>query len=89
MDKSRRQFVLSAAGLSLWQRAESEVEQTGQVSSELTLALLDAQGARGIFEDPQHFEALRAALARKIRDHKIIRSFPIPDDIEPSLWFRR
>ncbi|MBI4521372.1 MAG: hypothetical protein HY701_11080 [Gemmatimonadetes bacterium] len=76
-----------AAGLTLWERAELEVQQTGEVSPELTRALLDAQGSRGIFEEPEHFEVLRAALARKIRDHRILRSFPLPADIEPLLNF--
>lgn len=101
MKTSRRKFaallgaslavpaVSPALGLSLWERAEAEVEQTGEVSAELTLALLDAQGARGIFAEPEHFEVLRASLARKIRDHKIIRSFALDPDIEPILSFRR
>jgi hypothetical protein len=53
------------------------------------MALLDAQGARGIFSEPEHFEELRRSLARKIRDHKIIRDYPVPADIEPLLAFRR
>jgi hypothetical protein len=76
MQESRRKFVkllgtsailpaaVPASGYSLWQRADIELERTGQVSGDLTLALLDAQRTRGIFEDPIHFEALRAALAR-------------------------
>jgi len=101
MKSSRRQFaklvgaslaapvVAPAAGLSYIERAELEVEQTGEVSADLTRALLDAQGAHGIFEDPEHFEELRRSLARKIRDHKIIRDYPVPEDIEPILGFRR
>ena len=101
MKTSRRKFaqligaalvapVVSATpGLSYIERAELEVEQTGEVSAELTAALLDAQGARGIFSEPEHFEELRRSLARKIRDHKIIRDFPISPDIEPLLAFRR
>ena len=101
MNTSRRNFaklagasviapvLASAAGLSYLERAELEVEQTGEVSADLTRALLDAQGARGIFEDPEHFEELRRSLARKIRDHKIIREFPVSADIEPLLAFRR
>ena len=81
--------VAPAFGLSYIERAELEVEQTGEVSADLTLALLDAQGARGIFTEPEHFEELRRSLARKIRDHKIIRDFPLPADIEPILGFRR
>ncbi len=101
MKTSRRQFgkmlgvslvapaVVPEIGLSYIERAELEVEQTGEVSAELTLALLDAQGARGIFTEAEHFEELRRSLARKIRDHKIIREFPVPADIEPLLAFRR
>lgn len=80
---------MPALGVPLIERAELEVEQTGEVSAELTLALLDAQGARGIFAEPEHFEELRKSLARKIRDHKIIRDFPVSADIEPILAFRR
>jgi hypothetical protein len=101
MKTSRRKFgkllgvslvapaIVPAAGLSYIERAELEVEQTGEVSAELTMALLDAQGARGIFAEPEHFEELRRSLARKIRDHKIIRDFPVPPDVEPILGFRR
>ena len=81
--------VALPAGIPLWVRAEMEVEATGEVSEELTWALLDAQGPRGIFAEKEHFDELRAALARKIRDHKIIRSFKIPPDVEPILAFRR
>ena len=101
MKTSRRQFaqllgsaiaapaMVPAIGLSYIERAEHEVEQNGEVSAELTLALLDAQGARGIFAEPEHFEELRRSLARKIRDHRIIRDFEVPPDIEPLLAFRR
>ncbi len=101
MNTSRRKFtqligaavvapvVAPTLGLSYLERAELEVEQTGEVPSDLTLALLDAQGARGIFAEPEHFEELRRSLARKIRDHKIIRDFPVSPDIEPILAFRR
>ena len=82
-------IVAPAVGLPYIERAELELEQAGEVSPELTLALLDAQGARGIFSEPEHFEELRRSLARKIRDHKIIRDYPVPADIEPLLGFRR
>jgi hypothetical protein len=80
---------IPGTGPSLWERAEREVEQTGEVSPEVTRILLDNQGVRGIYEEPEHFEELRAALARKIRDHKVIREFPIPADVEPILFFGR
>jgi hypothetical protein len=100
MKTVRRQFVqmlgasafaplVAAEYSSPWGRAEREVEQTGEVSPEMTLALLDAQGVRGIFEEPRAFEELRAALARKIQAHKFIRSYEVPADIEPLLSFRR
>jgi len=74
-------------GSSLWDRAEAEVQDSGLPSPETTHALLDNQGARGVFEDAAEFEELRKALARKIRDHRIVRDFPVPDDIEPLLNF--
>ena len=80
-------LAIPNAGLSLLERAELELEQTGEVSAEVTRALLDVQGSRSIFEDPQQFELLREALARAIRDHKILRDFPVPDDVEPLLTF--
>jgi hypothetical protein len=100
MNSSRRDFtkLLGAAavatplsipggGLSLLERAEVDLQQTGEVSAEVTRALLDVQGSRSIFEDPAQFEELRAALGRAIRDHKILREFPVPDDVEPLLTF--
>lgn len=93
MKSTRREFAAmfgaAVAYPSLWERAVAEFEQTGDVSSDMALMLLDAQGERGIFSEPGHLDALRAAIGRKIRDHKVVRSFPIPDDIEPLLGFRR
>ena len=77
----------AAGGLSLLERAELEVQQTGEVSAEVTRALLDVQGSRSIFEDPEQFEYLRQALGRAVRDHRILRDFPVPDDVEPLLTF--
>src|SRR5688572_23594009 len=99
MNSSRRDFTkllgvaaaaplaIPGAGLSLLERAELEELQTGEVSAEVTRALLDVQGSRSIFEDPAQFEELRAALARAIRDHRILREFQVPDDVEPVLTF--
>src|SRR5688572_25875490 len=98
MKRARRHFVqaLGATALAplvapsvptLWAQAAQQVEQTGEVSREVTLALLDAQGTRGIFDDPKEFEELRAALARKIEVHKYLRNFELPDDVEPLLAF--
>jgi len=77
----------SGAGFSLWERAEAEVQEAGLPSPETTRTLLDNQGVRGVFEDEAEFEELRRALARKIRDHRIVREFPVPADIEPILNF--
>ena len=88
----RREFA-AALGVvafpSLWGRAEEEFQQTGEVSAETALALLDAQGERGIFADSKHLDELRAALGRKLRDHKIIREFKVPEDVQPLTYFRR
>ena len=93
MKQTRRQFgaILGAAVAfpGLWGRAEKEYEQAGEVSADTTLALLDAQGERGIYADSKHLEELRAGLGRKIRDHKIIRAFPIPEDVQPLTYFKR
>ena len=93
MNRSRRKFatLLGAAVAypTLWERAAAEYEQTGEVTADTALALLDAQGERGIFSDPKHLDELRAALGRKIRDHKIIRAFPVPEDVQPLIYFKR
>jgi hypothetical protein len=73
----------------LWERALAEYEQTGEVSADMALTLLDAQGERGIFADPKHLEELRAAIGRKLRDHKIIRAFKVPEDVQPLTFFKR
>ena len=77
------------AGLSMWERAELEVQQVGEVSAEVARIILDNQGLRGVYDDPEEFEELRASLARKIRDHKVVREFAaqVPDEIEPVLTF--
>ena len=77
------------AGLSLWERAEREVQQLGQVSPEVTRMLLDLHGPHGIFDEPVYFEQLRASLTRKVRDHAVIRRFEIPADLEPANSFLR
>lgn len=77
------------AALSLWERAEQEVEQSGEVSPELVRMMLDLHGPRGIFDQPGPFEELRASIARKVKDRAVIRRFAIPSDLEPILSFRR
>ena len=73
----------------LWNQALAQVKETGAVSDELIYALLDAQGERGIYENPDRFEELRTALSNKIKEHILIREFPVPDDIEPITGFHR
>ena len=93
MDHSRRKFatMLGAAMAfpKVWERAVEEYEQTGEVAADTTLTLLDMQGERGIFAEPKHLDELRAALGRKIRDHKIIRAFKVPEDVQPLTYFKR
>jgi len=93
MNQNRREFatMLGAAVAfpRVWERAVEEYEQTGEVSPDTALTLLDAQGERGIFGDPKHLEELRAAIGRKIRDHKIIRAFKVPEDVQPLTYFKR
>ena len=73
----------------LWEQAEMEVQQTGEVSADVVRILLDLQGPRGIYEDPKEFESLRAAVARAIPEHQSIRKFDVPMDTEPLLAFSR
>lgn len=101
MKTSRRQFaqilgasvaaplVSSAGTAGIWERAEMELQQTGEVSAEVVRMLLDLQGPRGIYEDEKEFESLREAVARAIPEHQSIRRFEIPMDTEPLLSFRR
>ena len=93
MNHTRREFaaMLGAAVAfpTIWERAAEDYEQTGEVSADTALALLDAQGERGIFADPKHLDELRAALARKFHDHKIIRAFKVPEDVQPLVYFKR
>ena len=101
MKTSRRQFAgmvgaaiaapaaAAAAELSIWERAEAELQQTGEVSADVVRTLLDMQGPRGIYDDPKEFDSLRSALARAIPEHKSIRDFTVSMDIEPLLNFKR
>lgn len=73
----------------IWEKALAEVEDTGQISTEMIYTLLDAQGERGIYGDPDRLEELRSALTDKIKEHILIRQFPVPDDVEPLIGFRR
>jgi hypothetical protein len=101
MKTSRRQFagmvgaVIAAPAaavateLSIWERAEAELQETGEISPEVVRTLLDMQGPRGIYDDPKEFESLRSALARAIPEHKSIRQLSVSMDIEPLLNFKR
>ena len=73
----------------LWERAEIELQETGEVSADVVRILLDLQGPRGIYDDPKEFESLRAAVARAIPEHQAIRKFEVPMDTEPLLSFKR
>jgi len=84
-------MILGAVVLTpmIWEKALAEVEGSGQISTEMIHALLDAQGERGIYEDPDRMEELRSALTNKIKEHILIRKFPVPDDVEPITGFQR
>jgi hypothetical protein len=73
----------------LWERAEAEVQQTGDVSADTVRALLEFQGDPGIYVNPERMEELRSAVARTIRSHQRLRSFPVPEDVQPAVIFRR
>ncbi len=82
--------VGASAGLPLlWREAEAQVMVNGEVSVDVVRAVLDLHGSRGIYDNPDLFEELRAAVARVVRTSQGLRSFPIPDDIQPVLVFRR
>jgi hypothetical protein len=93
MSQTRREFWLTvgatAAIPALWQRAEAEVQQTGEVSVETVRALLQFQGAPGIYTNPDRMAELRAAVTRTIRSHQRLRGVPVPDDVPPAMIFRR
>lgn len=97
MKTSRRHFakwigvsaLAPVAEPGIWERMESEFQQTGEVSAEVTRILLDLQGPRGIYDDPVAFESLRAALTRAMPEHQAIRDFKLPDDTEPLLALKR
>ena len=82
-----RKGEAAARGLSLLERAELEVQQTGEVSAETTRTMLEVQGMHSIYDDPEQFEELRMAVTRALRDHMTLRAFAVPDDVEPILTF--
>lgn len=93
MKISRRELArLAGASGALavsWETAIAEQESTGEVSATTVRTLLDAQGDRGIYDDPEQFELLRQAVASLIRVQRTIREFPVPDDQEPATVLRR
>lgn len=94
MSIDRRTFTkvagAGAAAITLaWQQACAQVADTGDVSPETVRTLLDAQGPRGIYEDPDEFERLRRAVANSARISNQLRGFPLSDDEQPLTIFRR
>ena len=63
--------------------------QTGTVSAEIALMLLDLQGERGVYADPKNLDELRTSLTRKLREHKTLRAFAVSEDVQPLLQFKR
>jgi len=94
MTLDRRRFTrlagASAATMAVaWQQACAQVADSGEVSAETVRTLLDAQGPRGIYEQPEEFERLRRAITNTIRIQDELRSFPLDDDEQPLTIFRR
>lgn len=87
----RRQFATAGAGAMalLWQQACAEVADTGEVSAATARTLLDHQGPRGIYEDPEELDRLRAAVANMIDVQRELREFPLDPDEPPLTVFRR
>ena len=92
MTMDRRRFAkVTGAGAAalLWQQACTEVADTGEVTAATARTLLDHQGARGIYDDAEELERLRAALANMINVQRELRAFPLDPDEPPLLVFRR
>ncbi len=93
MKPSRREFgamLGAAAALPLaWGEAEAQVQQTGEVSADTVRMLLDMHGPHGIYDNPERFEELRAAVARTIRSRQALRAFSVSLDATPASFFRR
>lgn len=84
-----RMTALSGVMSSGWACAELEQEQKGELSIETVNTLLDAQGERGLYKDPEQFELLRKALSSFLRVQKIVREYKIPEGQEPAVTLRR
>ncbi len=93
MQITRRKFGgivgTSAASALAWETASAQVAESGEVTGETVHVLLDAQGARGIYDDPAQFELLRRAVGSMIRVQQELRSFALDPDEQPLLVFRR
>ena len=94
MTINRRQFTkvagAGAAAMTIaWQQACAQVSETGQISDETVRTLLDAQGSRGIYENPDEFERLRRAVENSVRISNELRAFPLSSDEQPLTVFRR
>lgn len=73
----------------LWQQACTEVADTGEVSPATARTLLDHQGPRGIYDDAEELDRLRAALANMINVQQQLREFPLDPDEPPLTVFWR
>ena len=92
MTMNRRQFATAAGAGAMalaWQQACTEVADTGEVSTTTARTLLDHQGPRGIYEDAEELERLRAALANMINVQQTLREFPLDPDEPPLVVFWR
>jgi hypothetical protein len=93
MKISRRELatIVAAASASagLWACAEAQVRESGEVTRETALALLDAAGPRGIFEDEDELQILREALANHIGNRNRLQEYELPPDTEPAITFAR
>jgi len=91
MTMDRRQFAATGAGAMalLWRQACTEVADTGEVSAVTARTLLDHQGPRGIYEDAEELDRLRAAIANMIDVQRQLREFPLDPDEPPLTVFWR
>lgn len=90
----RRDFAAAAlaaggAAAAAWQQACRELDGTGEVSAGTVRTLLDHQGPRGIYEDPEELDRLRSAVRNLIRVQRTLREFPLDPDEPPLTIFRR
>ena len=93
MTMDRRRFALATAATGatalLWQQACTEVADSGEVSVATARTLLDHQGPRGIYDDAEELERLRAAIANMIDVQRELRAFPLDPDEPPLTVFWR